>query len=70
LKNQISQAQARLRSLELQIVDAQGKAQGFREIMISVKFDQEPVEAPKPTEKAPGKKTKTHATKTEAHSEQ
>jgi len=41
LRSQIQQAEARLRSIELQIVDAQGKAAGFIEYLISAKFEDE-----------------------------
>jgi len=41
LQNQIKQASARVRSLDLQIADAQGKAQGFLELLVSLQFENE-----------------------------
>lgn len=43
LRNQIKQAEAQFRSLELQAADALGKASGFLEILVSMKFEDEPV---------------------------
>jgi len=39
LRDQIRQGEARLRSLELQTADSQGKANAFLEYMASLKFD-------------------------------
>ena len=42
LRNQIQQAEARFRSMELQTADAMGKASGLLEVLVSMKFEDEP----------------------------
>jgi hypothetical protein len=51
LTNQIEQAKTRLRTMELQTAEAQGKAQSVLEILVSMKFDEAPV-APEAPEEA------------------
>jgi chromosome segregation ATPase len=41
LKSQIKQAEARVRSLELQAADIQGKVTGFLDILVSMQFEKE-----------------------------
>jgi len=43
LRDQIRQMEARVRSLELQAADSQGRANGFLDYMASAKFDEDPI---------------------------
>jgi chromosome segregation ATPase len=43
LRDQLRQGEARVRSLELQAADVQGKANGFLEYLTSLKFEVDPV---------------------------
>lgn len=52
MRNQIKQAEARARSIELQVADAQGKAAAMLEILISMKFEDE-TEAEKNVDRTP-----------------
>jgi len=55
LRNQIKQAEARVRSLELQAADIQGKATGFLDVLVSMEFEQETeIEIPVPGPRARG----------------
>jgi hypothetical protein len=55
LRNQIRQAEARLRSMELQLADSQGKANGLIDFLVSLKFEDDPeVQAQRPPNERPG----------------
>ena len=57
LRNQIQQAEARFRSLDLQLAEAQGRANGYTDLLIASEFDKAvaPEVVPKPPEKKKGK---------------
>jgi hypothetical protein len=50
MKNQIKQAEARTRTLELQAADTLGKAAGYLEFLVSMKFEEEPAVPVVPTQ--------------------
>ena len=74
LRSQLRQGEARLRTVELQIADAQGKAEGFIEYLISSKFEDESSAdetMPSPViaePKSNGKKTKGSSREAGTHS--
>ena len=45
LRAQVKQAEARIRSLELQAADSQGKANGYLDFLVSMKFELEDAQA-------------------------
>lgn len=54
LKNQVAQAEARIRSLELQAENLQGSVNAYIDEIVSVKFNiEEPLDVPTKTHEAP-----------------
>jgi len=53
MRNQIMQADARLRSLELQLQESQGRANGYTDLLITSEFDKAvpPEKKPEPQKK-------------------
>ena len=56
MHNQITQAEARLRSLELQLQESQGRANGYTDLLIASEFDKAVPPEKKPEPKASDKK--------------